>query len=50
MIFLTHNMVELDQLNQGIGLGVYGAITQFQALASIGGGAPESGPSNRPLS
>lgn len=34
MIFLTHNMVELDQFNQGVGFGVYDAITQFQALAS----------------
>ena len=31
-IFLAHNMFELDQLANGIGLGVYGAITQFQAL------------------
>lgn len=34
MIFLTHNMVERDQFDQGIGFGVYDAITQFQALAS----------------
>ncbi|AUX47619.1 uncharacterized protein SOCE26_091410 [Sorangium cellulosum] len=27
-------MVERDQLSSGIGLGVYEAITQFQALAS----------------
>jgi hypothetical protein len=33
-IFLAHNVVELDQLANGIGLGVYGAITQFQALIS----------------
>lgn len=31
-IFLAHNMVEVDQLAQGIGLGVYEAITHFQAL------------------
>jgi CubicO group peptidase (beta-lactamase class C family) len=31
-IFLAHNMAELDQLANGIGLSVYGAITQFQAL------------------
>jgi len=31
-IFLAHHMFELDQLANGIGLGVYGAITQFQAL------------------
>jgi CubicO group peptidase (beta-lactamase class C family) len=30
-IFLAHNMVELDQLAQGIGLGVYEAIARFQA-------------------
>ena len=34
LIFLAHNMVERDQFAQGIGFGVYGAITQFQALAS----------------
>ncbi len=31
-IFLAHNMVELEQLVQGIGLGVYEAIARFQAL------------------
>lgn len=34
LIFLAHNMVELEQLYDGIGLGVYEAITQFQAQAS----------------
>ena len=34
LIFLAHNMVELDQLANGIGLEVWGAVTQFQALAS----------------
>ena len=34
LIFLAHNMVDLGQLANGIGLGVYGAITQFQAIAS----------------
>lgn len=34
LIFLAHNMVELEQLAQGIGLGVYGAIAGFHALAS----------------
>jgi CubicO group peptidase (beta-lactamase class C family) len=34
LIFLSHNMVEREQFVQGIGFGVYGAITQFQALAS----------------
>jgi CubicO group peptidase (beta-lactamase class C family) len=34
LIFLAHNMVRLDQLRNGIGLGVYEAIEQFQGLAS----------------
>jgi CubicO group peptidase (beta-lactamase class C family) len=34
LIFLAHNIVELDQLAQGIGFGVYDAITKFQTLAS----------------
>jgi CubicO group peptidase (beta-lactamase class C family) len=34
LIFLAHNMVELEQLSNGIGLGVFDAITQFQAQAS----------------
>lgn len=34
MIFLAHNMVELQQMAQGIGLGVWSAIAQFQELAS----------------
>jgi hypothetical protein len=34
MIFLAHNLIELDQFAQGIGLEVYGAIMQFHALAS----------------
>jgi hypothetical protein len=29
----THNLVDLAQLAEGIGLGVYTAITAFQALA-----------------
>lgn len=33
LIFLAHNMVELEQLYGGIGLGVYEAIAQFQAQA-----------------
>jgi CubicO group peptidase (beta-lactamase class C family) len=36
LIFLAHNIVELDQLAEGVGLGVYSAITQFQALAAAG--------------
>jgi CubicO group peptidase (beta-lactamase class C family) len=34
LIFLAHNMVELEQLYEGIGLGVYAAIAQFQAQAA----------------
>ncbi|MFN8439817.1 MAG: serine hydrolase domain-containing protein [Caldilineaceae bacterium] len=34
LLFLTHNMVELEQLYEGIGLDVYEAITQFQAQAA----------------
>lgn len=34
LIFLAHNMVELEQLYSGIGLGVYEAITQFQTQAA----------------
>ena len=33
-IFLTHNMARLDQLANGIGLGVYGAVDAFQEIAS----------------
>jgi len=34
MVFLAHNSFELDQLANGVGLGVYSAITDFHALAS----------------
>ncbi len=34
MILLAHNMMELDQLMAGVGLGVYAAISDFHALAS----------------
>jgi CubicO group peptidase (beta-lactamase class C family) len=34
LIFLTHNIVELDQFSKGIGFGAYAAISRFQALAS----------------
>jgi CubicO group peptidase (beta-lactamase class C family) len=34
MVFLTHNMMELEQLMMGVGLGVYAAITDFHAQAS----------------
>ena len=34
LVFLTHNMVELEQLLNGIGLGVYDVIAQFQAEAA----------------
>ncbi|MET0535165.1 MAG: serine hydrolase domain-containing protein [Steroidobacter sp.] len=33
LIFLAHNMVELDQFAGGVGLGVYDAIARFQAAA-----------------
>jgi CubicO group peptidase (beta-lactamase class C family) len=35
LIFLAHNMVDLAQMAQGIGLGVWGAISSFQTLASV---------------
>ncbi len=34
LIFLTHNIVELEQFAAGIGLEVFNAITQFQRQAS----------------
>jgi CubicO group peptidase (beta-lactamase class C family) len=34
MIFMAHNMLELDQMSRGIGLGVWGAIGEFHQLAS----------------
>lgn len=34
MIFLAHNVVELEQIANGIGLGVFGAIVEFHSLAS----------------
>jgi len=34
MIFLAHSNFDLDQLSRGVGLGVYGAITEFHALAT----------------
>jgi CubicO group peptidase (beta-lactamase class C family) len=34
LIFLSHNMVELHQMAVGIGLGVWGAIEEFHALAT----------------
>jgi CubicO group peptidase (beta-lactamase class C family) len=34
LIFLAHNIVERDQFARGVGFGVYGAITEFQDLAS----------------
>ncbi len=33
LIFLSHNMVELSQLAQGIGLASWSAIATFHALA-----------------
>ena len=34
LIFLTHNMLELSQMAQGIGLGVWSAIASFHAIAT----------------
>ncbi len=34
LIFLAHNMLELEQLIDGVGLGVFDAITHFQAQAA----------------
>jgi len=34
LIFLTHNMVELNQMMRGIGLGVWQAIAEFHQLAT----------------
>jgi len=34
MIFLAHNVLEREQLVDGIGIGVFGAIVQFHALAA----------------
>ncbi len=34
MIFLAHNLLDMNQLAMGIGLEVYAAITDFHALAS----------------
>ncbi len=35
MVFLAHNAFELTQLAKGFGLGVYDAISQFQAVGSL---------------
>jgi hypothetical protein len=34
LIFLTHSMADLEQMAQGIGLGVWAVITQFHQLAT----------------
>lgn len=34
MIFLAHNMLQLEQFSSGIGFGVWGAIREFQAIGS----------------
>ena len=34
LVFLAHNLVELDQFGRGIGRGVYEAIARFEAIAS----------------
>jgi CubicO group peptidase (beta-lactamase class C family) len=36
LVFLTHNMLELEQLMAGVGLGVYAAITEFEGVAKAG--------------
>jgi CubicO group peptidase (beta-lactamase class C family) len=43
LIFLAHSMFQLDQLAKGIGLGVWDAITQFQALGSASQRSHRSG-------
>lgn len=37
MIFLAQNALDFDKAARGVGLGVYGAIARFHALASGGG-------------
>jgi hypothetical protein len=34
MVFLAHNLLELERLAMGIGLDVYSAITEVHALAT----------------
>ena len=34
LIFLSHNMVELQQMARGIGLGVWDAISRFHRIAT----------------
>ena len=34
LIFLTHNMLELQQMMRGIGLGAWSAIGSFHAIAT----------------
>ena len=34
LIFLSHNMADLSQMAQGIGLGVWSAIGSFHAIAT----------------
>lgn len=36
LVFLAHNLVELEQLECGVGFAVYGAIRTFQAACSAG--------------
>jgi CubicO group peptidase (beta-lactamase class C family) len=42
LIFLAHNVVERDQFAKGVGFGVYGAIAEFQTLASADGSSASS--------
>jgi hypothetical protein len=34
LVFLTHNMLDLSQMAAGMGLGAFGAIASFHALAT----------------
>lgn len=34
MVFLAHNALEVKQMSRGIGLGVYGAISEFHAIGA----------------
>ena len=45
LIFLAHNMVDLDQMANGIGLGVWGAIGDLHRVATAG--TPSSNATSR---
>lgn len=46
LIFLVHNIAELQQMASGIGLGVWSAIAKFHELASA---SPHVGDSAAPI-